>query len=116
MASVYNGDAGGVVASILKTSQPVEQNGRCFRTTNVANDSAHGWSVVAAVLSRKIRAAEHRLPICAVSRAGSADSRTAPIAFGVGRSGNMPRFRRAKHLPLAAALARSSTPLRLDYI
>jgi hypothetical protein len=55
MASVYNGDAGGVVASILKTSQPVEQNGRCFRTTNVANDSAHVWSVVVAVLSRKIR-------------------------------------------------------------
>src|SRR5467141_4058102 len=55
MASVYNGDAGGVVASILKTSQPIEENGRRFGTTNVANDSAHVWSVVAAVLTRKIR-------------------------------------------------------------
>src|SRR5207244_8172592 len=32
----------------------IEQNGRCFRATNIANDSAHVRTLLAAILSRKI--------------------------------------------------------------
>src|SRR5436190_11354330 len=53
--SINDRNACGIVAAIFKTPQPVEQNGHCFGAANVANNSAHVWSLVAAVLSRNIR-------------------------------------------------------------
>jgi len=54
MPSLHDCYARGIVAPIFKAPQPIEQNGRCFRATNIAYDSAHVRTLVAAVLSRKI--------------------------------------------------------------
>jgi hypothetical protein len=54
MPSIHDRYACRIVPSIFKPPQPIEQNGRCFRATNIANDSAHVRILVAAVLSRKI--------------------------------------------------------------
>ena len=54
MPSIHDRYARGIVAPIFKAPQPIEQNGRCFRATNIANDSAHVRTLLAAVLSRKI--------------------------------------------------------------
>ena len=58
MPSIHDRYARGIVAPIFKAPQPIEQNGRCFRATNIANDSAHVRTLVAAVLGRKIGWAE----------------------------------------------------------
>ena len=54
MPSIHDRYARGIVAPIFKAPQPIEQNGRCFRATNIANDSAHVRTLLAAILSRKI--------------------------------------------------------------
>ncbi len=64
MVTIDDRDAGGIIAAVFEPAQPIEQDGRGFRSTDVSNNATHKLGRKGDTVARRTQGGLDLVPVC----------------------------------------------------